>query len=153
VSDDIHIDESCNINEIKESVSLSKDGEQKPHSSVELNIANTNTRDGQDEAQKNLIEEKDEKQFVSDCAEHKNNVMLNMKEPVAFLLSAISETGLVSLPSLLTAVLLQANNRLTSEQVTCCQLQKYFYGISPQFCSDQLTALRMLVFLLLRSCL
>lgn len=116
VSDDIHIDESCNINEIKESVSLSKDGEQKPHSSVELNIANTNTRDGQDEAQKNLIEEKDEKQFVSDCAEHKNNVMLNMKEPVAFLLSAISETGLVSLPSLLTAVLLQANNRLTSEQ-------------------------------------
>lgn len=116
VSDDIQIDESCNINEIKESVSLSKDGEQKPHSSVELKIANTNTRDGQDEAQKNLIEEKDAKQFVSDCAEHKNNVMLNLKEPVAFLLSAISETGLVSLPSLLTAVLLQANNRLTSEQ-------------------------------------
>ncbi|XP_011010039.1 PREDICTED: uncharacterized protein LOC105114986 isoform X2 [Populus euphratica] len=116
VSDDIQIDESCNINEIKESVSLSKDGEQQPHGSVELNIANTNTRDGQDEAQKNLIEEKDVRKFVSDCAEHNNNVMLNMKGPVAFLLSAISETGLVSLPSLLTAVLLQANNRLTSEQ-------------------------------------
>lgn len=125
VSEDIQLDESCDINEIKESVSISKDGEQKPQSYVELNITNTTTRDVKDEAQKNLIEEKDLKQFVSDCAEHKNNVVLNMKEPVAFLLSAISETGLVSLPSLLTAVLLQANNRLSSEQVTCCQLQKY----------------------------
>ncbi|KAJ6418404.1 hypothetical protein OIU84_001723 [Salix udensis] len=116
VSEDIQLDESCDINEIKESVSTSKDGEQKPQSYVELNITNTNTRDVKDEAQKNLIEEKDLKQFVSDCAEHKNNVVLNMKEPVAFLLSAISETGLVSLPSLLTAVLLQANNRLSSEQ-------------------------------------
>ncbi|KAJ6387154.1 hypothetical protein OIU78_016965 [Salix suchowensis] len=116
VSEDIQLDESCDINEIKESVSISKDGEQKPQSYVELNITNTNTRDVKDEAQKNLIEEKDLKQFVSDCAEHKNNVVLNMKEPVAFLLSAISETGLVSLPSLLTAVLLQANNRLSSEQ-------------------------------------
>ncbi|KAF9671470.1 hypothetical protein SADUNF_Sadunf12G0051100 [Salix dunnii] len=116
VSEDIQLDESSDINETKESVSISKDGEQKPHGYVELNITNTNTRDSKDETQKNLIEEKDVKQFVSDCAEHKNNVVLNMKEPVAFLLSAISETGLVSLPSLLTAVLLQANNRLSSEQ-------------------------------------
>ncbi|KAL6509536.1 hypothetical protein OROGR_022846 [Orobanche gracilis] len=40
----------------------------------------------------------------------------NSKRPVKFLLSAMSETGLVSLPSMLTAVLLQANNRLSAEQ-------------------------------------
>ncbi|KAL8143369.1 hypothetical protein V2J09_016401 [Rumex salicifolius] len=40
-----------------------------------------------------------------------------LKAPEGILLSAISETGLVSLLSLLTAVLLQANNR-TSEQST-----------------------------------
>ncbi|XP_073024584.1 uncharacterized protein [Primulina eburnea] len=38
------------------------------------------------------------------------------KYPAIFLLSAISETGLVCLPSMLTAVLLQANNRLSAEQ-------------------------------------
>lgn len=42
----------------------------------------------------------------------------NVKQPAAILLSVIAETGLVSLPSLLTAVLLQANNRLSSEQGT-----------------------------------
>lgn len=47
--------------------------------------------------------------------EQKNESEIGVKKPVAFLLSAISETGLVSLPSLLTAVLLQANNRLSSE--------------------------------------
>ncbi|CAM8943603.1 unnamed protein product [Rhodiola kirilowii] len=36
--------------------------------------------------------------------------------PTAFLLSVISENGLVSLPSLLTAVLLQANSKQSSEQ-------------------------------------
>uniref|UniRef100_A0A0A9CK41 S phase cyclin A-associated protein in the endoplasmic reticulum N-terminal domain-containing protein n=1 Tax=Arundo donax TaxID=35708 RepID=A0A0A9CK41_ARUDO len=41
----------------------------------------------------------------------------NLKQPVVLLLSAMAETGLVSLPSLLTAVLLQANNRSLSEQV------------------------------------
>ncbi|KAF7821218.1 S phase cyclin A-associated protein in the endoplasmic reticulum [Senna tora] len=39
-------------------------------------------------------------------------------QAVVFLLSAVSETGLVSLPSLLTAVLLQANNRSSSEQAS-----------------------------------
>ena len=42
------------------------------------------------------------------------------KKPDSFLLLAVSETGLVSLPSLLTAVLLQANNRQSSEQVGPC---------------------------------
>lgn len=46
----------------------------------------------------------------------KNGNETRHKQPVAYLLSTISETGLVCLPSLLTAVLLQANNRLSSEQ-------------------------------------
>ncbi|KAF9593065.1 hypothetical protein IFM89_020072 [Coptis chinensis] len=46
----------------------------------------------------------------------KNDNNQTVKQPVTFLLSVIAETGLVSLPSLLTAVLLQANSRLSSEQ-------------------------------------
>ncbi|XP_075516549.1 uncharacterized protein LOC142551282 [Primulina tabacum] len=47
----------------------------------------------------------------------KNNLSgSDSKHPAIFLLSAISETGLVCLPSMLTAVLLQANNRLSAEQ-------------------------------------
>ncbi|XP_073140941.1 uncharacterized protein [Henckelia pumila] len=47
----------------------------------------------------------------------KNNLSGSVsKHPAIFLLSAISETGLVCLPSMLTAVLLQANNRLSTEQ-------------------------------------
>lgn len=42
----------------------------------------------------------------------------NLKHPVMLLLSSMAETGLVSLPSLLTAVLLQANNRSSSEQAS-----------------------------------
>ncbi|KAK9669199.1 hypothetical protein RND81_13G115200 [Saponaria officinalis] len=45
----------------------------------------------------------------------RNGQSTGLKQPHAFILSAISETGLVSLPSLLTAVLLQANNK-SSEQ-------------------------------------
>ncbi|PIA39483.1 hypothetical protein AQUCO_02600141v1 [Aquilegia coerulea] len=51
-------------------------------------------------------------------ADASGNNVPNSKQPVAFLLSVIAETGLVSLPSLLTAVLLQANNRLSSEQAS-----------------------------------
>ncbi|XP_024972264.1 uncharacterized protein LOC112511086 [Cynara cardunculus var. scolymus] len=59
---------------------------------------------------------KDEKNTVDSGGEQKNKNKLGHKHPVEYLLSAISETGLVCLPSLLTAVLLQANNRLSSEQ-------------------------------------
>lgn len=53
------------------------------------------------------------------CIEIKTiDEQLSLNKPVAFLLSAIAETGLVGLPSLLTAVLLQANNRLSSEQAS-----------------------------------
>ncbi|KAL7619225.1 hypothetical protein Lser_V15G00542 [Lactuca serriola] len=53
---------------------------------------------------------------VDGGGEQRNGIRAGHKQPVAYLLSAISETGLVCLPSLLTAVLLQANNRLSSEQ-------------------------------------
>ncbi|KAK8943770.1 hypothetical protein KSP40_PGU021629 [Platanthera guangdongensis] len=43
---------------------------------------------------------------------------ITSKHPVALLLSAMAGTGLVSLTSLLTAVLLQANNRLSSDQAS-----------------------------------
>lgn len=60
---------------------------------------------------------KDEKNLTDSGGEQKNGNKSRHKQPVAYLLSTISETGLVCLPSLLTAVLLQANNRLPSEQV------------------------------------
>ncbi|CAN4088401.1 unnamed protein product [Withania somnifera] len=41
-----------------------------------------------------------------------------MKPAVKFLLSAVSETGLVCLPSMLTAVLLQANSRCSEQQAS-----------------------------------
>lgn len=47
---------------------------------------------------------------------NENEKGVSLNQPIAFLVSAIAETGLVSLPSLLTAVLLQANSRLSSEQ-------------------------------------
>lgn len=124
VSEDRPLDELCKMNKTDESVTIGKDSETKPtYGSVELNNVNTNMTDIQDGSQKNLIE-KDEKHLVDVGAEQKNDNILNVKQPVAFLLSAISETGLVCLPSLLTAVLLQANNRLSCEQVTsCCQLK------------------------------
>ncbi|CAA2977538.1 Hypothetical predicted protein [Olea europaea subsp. europaea] len=56
------------------------------------------------------------KNSSSCAAEQKNANDFGLKRPVAFLLSAMSETGLVCLPSMLTAVLLQANNRLSAEQ-------------------------------------
>ncbi|XP_044341386.1 uncharacterized protein [Triticum aestivum] len=43
---------------------------------------------------------------------------INLKQPAVLVLSAMAETGLVSLPSLFTAVLLQANNGLSSDQAS-----------------------------------
>ncbi|RWW82116.1 hypothetical protein BHE74_00009433 [Ensete ventricosum] len=87
------------------------------------------------ESQNPVVEEhpkslpvKDEKNSMSCSVERKgtdentardnsgNRKSVSLKQPLAFLISAISDTGLVSLPSLLTAVLLQANNKLSSEQ-------------------------------------
>ncbi|KAM7267554.1 hypothetical protein ACFE04_009720 [Oxalis oulophora] len=106
VPEDRPLDESCRINKNDESGSVSHDNEKKPT----------------DEKQTVHVEslkipiEKDEKSLVHAGGEDSNGISLSLKSPVPFLLSAISETGLVSLPSLLTSVLLQANNRLSSEQ-------------------------------------
>ncbi|CAI0560428.1 unnamed protein product [Linum tenue] len=48
--------------------------------------------------------------------EQKSNNLVSMNQATTDLLSAISETGLVSLPSLFTSVLLQTSNRPFSEQ-------------------------------------
>ncbi|XP_073270561.1 uncharacterized protein [Primulina huaijiensis] len=54
--------------------------------------------------------------FTSGSTDKNSLNASDSKYPAIFLLSAISETGLVCLPSMLTAVLLQANNRLSAEQ-------------------------------------
>lgn len=59
----------------------------------------------------------DSNNCVYNSAELKNRNGSDPKQPVTFLLAAMSETGLVCLPSMLTAVLLQGNNRLSAEQV------------------------------------
>ncbi|KAK6153463.1 hypothetical protein DH2020_013102 [Rehmannia glutinosa] len=62
------------------------------------------------------VTQKDRNNSISNSTEQKNGNGSGSKQPATFLLSAMSETGLVCLPSMLTAVLLQANNRLSAEQ-------------------------------------
>ncbi|OWM65248.1 hypothetical protein CDL15_Pgr008838 [Punica granatum] len=62
------------------------------------------------------VNEKDCKCLDENIIEKKDGNSSSLKRSVTLLLSAISETGLVCLPSLLTSVLLQANNRLSSDQ-------------------------------------
>ncbi|KAJ4841440.1 hypothetical protein Tsubulata_009084 [Turnera subulata] len=116
-SEDKPSDEPCGVNNNDESVP--RDGETKYGCSIiELDNSNRDMIPIHDDSQKILIEKKDEKDLVDAVPAQKNIETIGGKQPVAFLLSAISETGLVSLPSLLTAVLLQANNKLSSEQGT-----------------------------------
>lgn len=63
------------------------------------------------------VSQKDRNNSVSNSDERNAGHAANSKQPVTFLLSTMSETGLVCLPSMLTAVLLQANNRLSTDQV------------------------------------
>lgn len=63
------------------------------------------------------VTEKDRNNSGTNNAEQKKGNGSDSKRPATFLLSAMSETGLVCLPSMLSAVLLQANNRLFAEQV------------------------------------
>ncbi|OVA00752.1 hypothetical protein BVC80_9083g41 [Macleaya cordata] len=96
--------------------------------SIKLNLVSSVLMDEADapgESGKNPIEghtkcssQKDEKSSMDIGVGQKSENILGTKQPIAFLLSVIAETGLVSLPSLLTAVLLQANNRLSSEQAS-----------------------------------
>lgn len=133
VPEDRPLDESFKIKKDDVSVSIVMDGEREQTRTLEeVNSINTVETEVPDEMQKVLIEdkmtprlpEKDEKQLVDSSVAQKDENILTIEQPVVFLLSAISETGVVSLPSLLTAVLLQANNRLSSEQVICCQLHR-----------------------------
>lgn len=71
-----------------------------------------------DDTTKSCLFRKEEKNSLDSGVVQKKFEKLSLKQPVAFLLSAMSETGLVCLPSLLTAVLLQANNRLLTDQVS-----------------------------------
>ncbi|KAE8699922.1 Detected protein of unknown function [Hibiscus syriacus] len=104
VPEDRPLDEPCRIN--------------KNDSSVELNNLSISKVDVTDASQKTPVEQKEEKAIIIAREEKLNEKISSVKQPVAFLLSAISETGLVSLPSLLTSVLLQANNKIPAEQAS-----------------------------------
>ncbi|KAJ0973846.1 hypothetical protein J5N97_015811 [Dioscorea zingiberensis] len=70
---------------------------------------------------KNPMDDTSERKGVAENTVHENIENKNevsLKQPVVFLLSAVAETGLVSLPSLLTAVLLQANSRMSTDQAS-----------------------------------
>lgn len=98
-------------------LSTGSDSEKKPDdSSVRLNDGTVEKKEVLDESGKPFYE-KNEKPSVVIVEPQKVENRLRVKPAMTFLLSAISETGLVSLPSLLTSVLLQANNRFSSEQV------------------------------------
>ncbi|KAJ4974775.1 hypothetical protein NE237_007949 [Protea cynaroides] len=122
------LNESCKINKVDEPVFSARDPDHElTDITIELNDVNTvvekHVTDISFESHKSLCEGnakslplKDEKSSMDFVDEQKNENVRSLKSPVAFLLSAVAETGLVSLLSLLTAVLLQANNRLSSEQ-------------------------------------
>nr|KYP55467.1 S phase cyclin A-associated protein in the endoplasmic reticulum [Cajanus cajan] len=120
------LDEMVKVNKNDESISIGKDCELEQDSSVKLKNDDTEKIDDLDDSKKyqngditNMpVFQKDEKHTVVNVTVQKNEKVSNLAQPVVFLLSAISETGLVSLPSLLTAVLLQANNRSSSEQAS-----------------------------------
>ncbi|KAK8687640.1 hypothetical protein V6N13_086444 [Hibiscus sabdariffa] len=119
VPEDRPLDEPCRINKNDNLVFIGKDGEKKAtDSSVELSNLSISKEDVTDASQKTLVEQKEEKSVIIAREEKLNENISSTKQPVSFLLSAISETGLVSLPSLLTSVLLQANNKLPSEQAS-----------------------------------
>ncbi|KAE8727089.1 Detected protein of unknown function [Hibiscus syriacus] len=119
VPEDRPLQEPCRISKNDNFVFIGKDGEKKAtDSSVELNNPSTSKVDVTDAPQKTLVEQKEEKRVIISREGKMNENTSSVKQPLAFLLSAISETGLVSLPSLLTSVLLQANNKLPSEQAS-----------------------------------
>ncbi|KAK6128151.1 hypothetical protein DH2020_038104 [Rehmannia glutinosa] len=97
---------------------------------VELTASKIQTVDVVDESLSAPVEDKhqcpvtqkDRNNSISNSTEQKNGNGSGLKQPATFLLSAMSETGLVCLPSMLTAVLLQANNRLSAEQVKSASL-------------------------------
>ncbi|CAK8563221.1 unnamed protein product [Lathyrus sativus] len=120
VPEDRPLDEISKVNRNEDSFSIGK-GCELEHDSSSVKLKNNDVEKiaNLDESKKNqnddvvtsVIPQRDEKHTAQ-----KNEKESNLAQPVVFLLSSVSETGLVSLPSLLTAVLLQANNRSSSEQ-------------------------------------
>ncbi|KAL9672141.1 hypothetical protein QQ045_028389 [Rhodiola kirilowii] len=99
-------------------------------------IAGTRTASDGDGSEKNVDNtkvigpQKGRSDSTTTAAGQKNDKISGLKPPAAFLLSAISESGLVSLPSLLTAVLLQANNKQSSEQSRPDLKMEFFHFMS-----------------------
>ncbi|CAI8584769.1 unnamed protein product [Vicia faba] len=120
VPEDRPLDEISKVDRNEDSFSIGK-GCELEHDSSSVKLKNNDVEKiaNLDESKKNqnddavtyVVPQRDEK-----LTAQKNEKESNLAQPVVFLLSSVSETGLVSLPSLLTAVLLQANNRSSSEQ-------------------------------------
>ncbi|KGN63704.1 uncharacterized protein LOC101216553 isoform X3 [Cucumis sativus] len=119
------LDESCE-QKIKTGMIPIDGGQREPQTDcfIEANGVNLIQIDIQDEPQdgeivlKPYVSQGDQKQHVDVVSDEGIKNVTKMKPPIAYLLSAISDTGIVGLLSLLTAVLLQANNRLSSEQAS-----------------------------------
>lgn len=130
VPEDRPLDEIIKVNSNDESIAIGKDCGLEHGSSVKLKNDDMEKINDLDESKKNqsedtansVVPQKDEKHSLVNDTAQKNEKESILAQPVVFLLSAVSETELVSLPSLLTAVLLQANNRSSSEQVSFPQL-------------------------------
>ncbi|KAI9117138.1 hypothetical protein K1719_011304 [Acacia pycnantha] len=126
VPEDRPLDELCKVNVSEESLAIDKGHELRQiDGSLQLKNTDVELTSVLDESKNNqrgdtinsCVSQKDEKNIVVG-ATSKNEKVSILDQPVAFLLSALSETGLVSLLSLLTAVLLQANNRSSCEQAS-----------------------------------
>ncbi|XP_052180072.1 uncharacterized protein LOC127793270 isoform X2 [Diospyros lotus] len=121
VPEDRPLDESCMVTRSNVSVVNAKDSDNLEVFNTKMDATDILFKSQHvliDNAANSSVLQKDEKNSLNDGAAQKNENKLSLKAPVTFLLSAISETGLVCLPSLLTAVLLQANNRLSSDQAS-----------------------------------
>ncbi|XP_073227045.1 uncharacterized protein [Cicer arietinum] len=121
VPEDRPLNEISKVKRNDESIAIGKGCELEHDCSVTLKSNDMEKIINPDESKKNQNE--DITTSVVPLRDEKHTAQKNEKEsilaqPVVFLLSAVSETGLVSLPSLLTAVLLQANNRSSSEQTS-----------------------------------
>ncbi|KAH6755812.1 hypothetical protein C2S53_009084 [Perilla frutescens var. hirtella] len=111
-------DECSNIQVASSKILTSDNSHDAEHVASEVPVQNA-----LDESTRALMEDKhqcsvaeDSNNCLNNSAELKNRNCSDPKQPAAFLLAAMSETGLVCLPSMLTAVLLQGNNRLSAEQ-------------------------------------
>lgn len=116
VPEDKPLEESCTGSIIEKATDRNTDKVQSNTIKLDMPEALKGFENLKDDKVKSFVSKKEEKNSVYSGAVEIKDEKSGLKQPVAFLLSAISETGLVCLPSLLTAVLLQANNRLSSDQ-------------------------------------